>query len=122
METEQEHAPERAPYEQRSDAGVPGGGRGRRDETGHSGVYPLSSSQGASGDAPIKDEHSWGQGARGAAGYEDSGESEIMVDDGTVISGLDAQEQGSGDEHVSQAAPQSTDPTSPATDPLSGQV
>jgi hypothetical protein len=55
-------------------------------------VYPLSSSEGASGDAPIKDEHSWGQGARGATGYEDSGESEIMVDDGTAIPGLGGQE------------------------------
>jgi hypothetical protein len=32
--------------------GMPGDGAGRRDETGISGVYPVSASQGASGDAP----------------------------------------------------------------------
>lgn len=122
METEQEREPERAPHEQWSDTGVPGGGRGRRDETGHSGVYPVSSSEGASGDAPIKDEHSWGQGARGAAGYEDSGESEITVDDGTAVPGLGGQEQDTGDERDPRAAPQSKDPTSPTTDPLSEQI
>lgn len=59
------------------DSGMPGGGAGRRDEVGHTGVYPVSASEGAPGDAPVQPEASWGQGERGAAGYEDSGESAI---------------------------------------------
>ncbi len=59
--------------------GMPGDGAGRRDETGTSGVYPLSASQGASGNAPIIGEEAWGQGDRGAAGYSDSGDSETMT-------------------------------------------
>ena len=63
--------------EERRESGMPGGGAGRRDETGRSGVYPASSAEGATGDAPIRGESEWGQGERGAAGYEDSGESEL---------------------------------------------
>ncbi len=60
------------------ESGQPGGGQGRVDEVGGSGVYPVSSMEGASGDARIQDEPSWGQGERGAAGYEDSGSSETL--------------------------------------------
>ncbi len=59
------------------DSGQPGGGQGRVDEVGGSGVYPVSSSEGASDDAQVRGEASWGQGERGAAGYEDSGGSEL---------------------------------------------
>ena len=59
--------------------GMPGDGAGRIEETGHSGVYPVSSSGGAGGEAPIRGEASWGQGERGAAGYEDHGTSEAMT-------------------------------------------
>jgi hypothetical protein len=59
--------------------GMPGDGAGRVEETGHSGVYPVSASEGASGDAQIKGEESWGQGERGAAGYQDHGTSETMT-------------------------------------------
>jgi hypothetical protein len=121
METEQEREREGSPDERR-ECGLPGGGQGRRDETGHSGVYPVSSMGGASGEARVEGEQSWGQGARGAAGYEDSGDSEIMVSDGVDIPGLSGgREQDAGDDKVSPAAPQSTDRTAPATDPPSGQ-
>jgi hypothetical protein len=60
------------------ESGSPGGGAGRRDEPGHTGVYPMSASEGASPDAPIKGEMSWGQGERGAESYYDSGSSETM--------------------------------------------
>ncbi len=57
--------------------GVPGEGKGRVDEVGHSGVYPLSASEGASKEATIQAPQSWGQGERGAEGYEDHGDSEL---------------------------------------------
>ena len=59
------------------DSGMPGGGAGRRETVGHTGVYPVSASEGAPADTPIHPEASWGQGERGAAGYEDSGGSEL---------------------------------------------
>ncbi len=60
------------------EGGVPGGGQGRKDEVGKSGVYPVSQAAGASPDAMVHGEASWGQGERGAAGYEDSGGSELI--------------------------------------------
>jgi len=61
------------------DSGMPGGGKGRKDEPGHTGVYPVSEMEGASGQATSQGEASWGQGDRGAAGYDDSGSSETFV-------------------------------------------
>jgi hypothetical protein len=58
--------------------GVPGEGAGRREEVGHTGVYPFSASGGASGDAPLIGQQEWGQGDRGAPGYENSGDSELF--------------------------------------------
>jgi HSP20 family protein len=65
--------------DQASQSGRPGGGAGRRDEPGHTGVYPVSAMDEASPDAPIKGEMEWGQGERGMAGYEDHGESELVT-------------------------------------------
>jgi transaldolase len=62
--------------------GVPGGGADRRDEVGGSGVYPVSGPH-PPGDAPIVSEPAWGQGQRGAEGYEESGGSEIWFRSGT---------------------------------------
>lgn len=56
---------------------MPGGGAGRKDAVGKTGVYRVSGPQ-PPGDAPIVPMASWGQGARGAAGYEDHGESELF--------------------------------------------
>jgi hypothetical protein len=39
-----------------NESGMPGGGVGRRDETGKSGVYPVSASEGASEDAEVRSE------------------------------------------------------------------
>lgn len=64
--------------DQRRDSGLPGGGVGRREEPGHTGVYPMSSPEGANPDAPLQNENAWGQGERGAAGYQDSGDSEPL--------------------------------------------
>ncbi len=51
-----------------------------RDEVGHSGVYPASAMEQAPGDAQAQGEASWGQGERGAEGYNDHGESELHID------------------------------------------
>jgi hypothetical protein len=56
--------------------GRPGGGEGRRDEVGGSGVYPASGPE-APDDARLRTQAEWGQGERGAEGREDSGRSEL---------------------------------------------
>ncbi len=58
-------------------SGMPGDGKGRRDEVGKSGVYPASGPLPDDPNARYQGEASWGQGDRGAAGYQDSGTSEI---------------------------------------------
>ncbi|MGA2714881.1 MAG: CBS domain-containing protein [Bryobacteraceae bacterium] len=63
---------------EKRESGMPGGGAGRRDEIGRSGVYRVSGPH-PRGDAPIVAMASWGQGERGATGYEDHGESELFV-------------------------------------------
>jgi hypothetical protein len=45
----------------RRDSGYPGGGQGRVDEIGPTGVYPASART-APGDARTQDMASWGQG------------------------------------------------------------
>jgi len=60
------------------ESGLPGGGQGRKDKIEKSGVYPVSALEDASPDAMVHGEASWGQGDRGAAGYEDSGGSELL--------------------------------------------
>ena len=52
--------------EQRRESGQPGGGAGRRDEVGGSGVYPASAGNAPEG-AEIRTQAGWGQGERGAA-------------------------------------------------------
>ncbi|HEY8226222.1 MAG TPA: CBS domain-containing protein [Pyrinomonadaceae bacterium] len=64
--------------ERKRESGMPGGGQGRKDKIEKSGVYPVSAAEGASQDAMVEGEASWGQGERGAAGYEDSGGSELI--------------------------------------------
>jgi hypothetical protein len=66
---------------ERDESGRPGGGVGRIDVPGHTGVYPLSADEGASPEAMVEPEQAWGQGERGATGYQDSGESEIFPPD-----------------------------------------
>lgn len=59
-----------------------------RDEVGRSGVYPASGPL-PEKDAPIRRQMEWGQGERGAAGYEDHGSSELMYQGGELLGGLD---------------------------------
>lgn len=58
------------------ESGRPGGGQGRVDEVGGSGVYPASGPY-PKENAETQGMASWGQGERGAEGYQDHGESEI---------------------------------------------
>ncbi|HZQ51293.1 MAG TPA: DUF5335 family protein [Bryobacteraceae bacterium] len=56
-------------------------GSARMDEVSGSGVYPMSRPEGASPNAPLQGEMSWGQGERGAEGYFDHGDSELTLRD-----------------------------------------
>jgi hypothetical protein len=49
----------------------------RKEEAKGSGVYPASGPW-PSSDAPVRGMAEWGQGVRGAEGYEDHGESEAI--------------------------------------------
>jgi hypothetical protein len=65
--------------QERREIGQPGGGQGRVDQVGRSGVYPASGGFQAPSDAEAQGMASWGQGERGAKGYEDHGDSEIWL-------------------------------------------
>ena len=83
--------------EAKRESGMPGGGQGRKDEVGKTGVYPVSEMEGASKDAVVHDQASFGQGERGAAGYEDSGGSELIYLDkerGVIGGGAPSGESG----------------------------
>lgn len=67
-----------AKHGEERESGRPGGGAGRKDKVGASGVYPMSGPH-PPGDAPLVWPGAWGQGKRGAAGYEDHGESELNL-------------------------------------------
>ena len=72
----------------RRESGEPGGGQGRRDEVGPTGVYPMSGGIPEGKHLEIRTPAAWGQGDRGAAGYEDSGGSELVWRDGQLLGGL----------------------------------
>jgi hypothetical protein len=72
----------------RRESGLPGGGQGRRDEVGGSGVYPISGGIPEGKHLEIRTPASWGQGERGAEGYNDSGGSELVMRDGQLLGGL----------------------------------
>ena len=58
------------------ESGLPGGGMGRKDEIGHTGIYPMSGPP-SPDDVVVRTPAEWGQGERGAEGYFDHGESGI---------------------------------------------
>lgn len=80
----------RATAKARRESGAPGGGQGRRDVVGESRVYPVSGGPTPGGDAEVRTMAAWGQGKRGAAGYEDSGGSELVLRGGQLLGGLTA--------------------------------
>ena len=52
--------------EEKRESGIAGGGQGRQDEIGGSGLYPVSEMERAAPDATIHGGASFGQGDRGA--------------------------------------------------------
>lgn len=74
----------------RRESGKPGGGQGRRDEVGPTGVYPMSAGIPPGRHLEIRTMASWGQGERGAEGYNDAGGSELVWRDGQLLGGLTA--------------------------------
>jgi len=69
------------------DSGLPGGGQGRRDEVGHTGVYPGSGPY-PEGQSEIRTPGTWVHGQRDEQGREVEGGSEpIYLDEGTLLGG-----------------------------------
>jgi hypothetical protein len=74
----------------KAESGMPGGGQGRRDEVGPTGVYPMSAGIPEGRHLEIRTPASWGQGDRGAEGYNDAGGSELVMREGQLLGGLTA--------------------------------
>jgi hypothetical protein len=88
MASNQEPTRPQPDVEARRESGNPGGGAGRVDVPGRTGVYPVSGPAWPSGPAEFRGMASWGQGERGAAGYEDHGESELyLTPEGILLGG-----------------------------------
>ncbi|HET7552067.1 MAG TPA: hypothetical protein VFK04_12290 [Gemmatimonadaceae bacterium] len=66
------------------ESGEPGGGKGRRDDVGASGVYPPGAER-IPPDAEVKMAGSWGGGD-----YDESGGSELIYRDGQLLGGTTA--------------------------------
>jgi CBS domain-containing protein len=81
MATTRHHEPraQKGQEKQNRESGNPGGGRGQRDEVGHSGVSPASGPLPPGEGAVVRSQAEWGQGERGAAGAEDHGDSEMKT-------------------------------------------
>jgi hypothetical protein len=83
-------AAKRAATDARRESGRPGGGAGRRDEVGPTGVYPMSGGIPEGHHLEVRTPASWGQGKRGAEGYNDAGGSELYMHEGQLLGGLTA--------------------------------
>lgn len=83
-------AAERTALDARRESGRPGGGAGRRDEVGPTGVYPMSGGIPEGHHLEIRTPAGWGQGERGAEGYNDAGGSELYMHEGQLLGGLTA--------------------------------
>jgi len=79
---------ERSAAADRRESGAPGGGQGRRDEVGRSGVFPPGADH-IPPDAEVRMAGSWGGGD-----YEESGGSELVFREGQVLGGLTAGRDG----------------------------
>jgi hypothetical protein len=83
----------------RRESGEPGGGQGRRDRIDPTGVYPLSAGIPEGKQFVIRTPAEWGQGDRGAAGYEDAGSSELHIEGRQGPGSETAGGQGNTNEH-----------------------
>jgi hypothetical protein len=71
------------------ESGEPGGGAGRRDEIGQSGVYPLSAER-PPGEREIRMAGEWGVGNTPVPEELMEGGSELVMRDGVLLGGLTA--------------------------------
>lgn len=105
------------------ESGKPGGGQGRRDvvsegDAAEHGVRPLSAGTRPGGDAELRGMMAWGQGERGAEGYEDSGGSELVMRDGQLLGGLTAGPSGAPTIDIhGETLPPAPPPAVPAAPP-----
>jgi hypothetical protein len=76
---QQQMEPAQPTAEDVRESGHPGGCAGRIDEVGLSGVQPVSMPHTPRPDAVIRGMAEWGQGEPGAAGYQNHGDSELLV-------------------------------------------
>ena len=81
----------------RRDSGEPGGGAGRREEVGRTGLWPASGPL-PPGPAPTIGQADLGQGARGAADAAERRSSEPLVNEADPVCGVDVAREGA--EHV----------------------
>jgi len=82
-----ESAESKQAQDPRRESGLPGGGRGRIDEVGHSGVYPGSGPY-PDGEPEIRTPGAWVHGQRDAEGREVEGGSELTyLGNGTLLGG-----------------------------------
>lgn len=79
MDTERNDDAPTSEAERLHQSGLPGDGKGRIEQPGRSGVYPASGPPPPDPNALARGMASWGQGERGAAGYEDHGDSEVIA-------------------------------------------
>jgi hypothetical protein len=87
MATERDQAKAGPQGQPDNESGQPGGGRGRIDEVGRTGVYPGSGPY-PPGDAEVRTPETFVHGQRDEEGREVEGGSEpIMTEDGTVLGG-----------------------------------
>jgi hypothetical protein len=107
MTSDQESGRQLPDSDARRESGNPGGGAGRIDVPGRTGVYPVSGPEWPSGPAEFRGMASWGQGERGAAGYEDHGESELYLTPEGILLG------GGPVEPVSETPPAPSPPPAP---------
>lgn len=73
-----------APDDDKRESGEPGGGQGRRDDVGGSGVYPPTADA-VPPDAEVRMAGSWGGGD-----YDESGGSDLVYRDGQLLGGMSA--------------------------------
>ena len=94
------------------ESGEPGGGQGRVDSVGLSGVYPRDADN-VPGDAEVRMAGSWGGGD-----YNESGGSELVYRDGVLLGGLTAGPDGEPtiDIHSNVLRPRLPGPSSPDRD------
>lgn len=78
----------------RREIGEPGGGAGRRDDVGRSGVYPVSGDERPPGQQPLRPLGDWSTAGNYPEGYEESGGSELIYRDGILLGGTTSDADG----------------------------